>query len=88
MKQTDPKALEAAMPSLIKKLQELHKSLPVEERELFKGIIESATQHTQAIQMLDDDQSFVKLVYEKPMSVHATEKIRRDFLDLSKSFED
>lgn len=73
--------LENALPKVLEKLRELRDTLSPEEAEVFAEIIRSATRHTEAIDAADKG-TLEKIRYMKPMSVHATTEIRRQFLDL------
>jgi hypothetical protein len=80
MKKTSPDALENSMPTLVEKLKAFHANLSAEEQVVFGEIVVSAAKHTQAIRQHD----FAGGSGTKPMSVHATTKIKDRFLQLPK----
>lgn len=74
----DPHALEAAMPTLISKLQELQRQLTPAEQGVFKEVIRSAALHTSSTlqaQALGER-------YAKPISASATLSMKRQLVDL------
>lgn len=81
--------LEAALPTLIEKLQQLQQGLTPEEQLVFQEIIESAALHTQSIQGQDvrghTAQDF-SASYVKPMSSMATFAMRQQYLTLPQLF--
>ena len=75
-------ALEAALPNLISRLQELEGDLDDEEREVFKYIIESAARHTVLVEARDEEwepRPEGMVDFDKPRSVHATLAMKREF---------
>ena len=83
MQTVKPADLEKAMPALVEKLKQLQSTLSLEEQVVFGEIIQSAAKHTLAVQSHDEG-SQAGAVFSKPMSVHATSAMKRDFLSLPK----
>lgn len=75
-------ALEAATPTLIKKLSELTKTLTPEEKQVLSEIVESAAIHTRLVQAHEEGDG--DLVFMKPKSVHSTVKMKKTYADLPK----
>lgn len=76
------KALEAATPTLIKKLAELTKTLTPEEKSVLSEIVDSAAIHTKLVQAHEEGSK--DLVFAKPKSVHSTVKMKKAYADLPK----
>ncbi|ALV07412.1 hypothetical protein [Roseateles depolymerans] len=75
-------ALEAATPTLIKKLAEMSKTLTPEEKQVLSEIVESAAIHTKLVQAHEEGDG--DLVFMKPKSVHSTIKMKKAYADLPK----
>jgi hypothetical protein len=80
-KDTNAINLEAALPTLITKLQELQADLSPEEKLVFGEIIESASIHTKFIQSHDEGSHDIKM-YFKPQSSHATMTMKQQYSQL------
>jgi hypothetical protein len=78
------RALEAALPDLISRLERLQSELDDDEREIFKYIIESAARHTALVEAREETPAdpALKDEYRKPRSVHATVGMKRQFHEL------
>ncbi|MDB5141177.1 MAG: hypothetical protein JWR12_3093 [Mucilaginibacter sp.] len=80
--QLDTKALEASLPTLTKKLQELQKGLNDDEKAVFSSIINSAALHLESTKAIEPT---AQIRYEKPISAVASLKVRSTLLKLPKS---
>ncbi|MGH3905399.1 MAG: hypothetical protein ACRDTE_14600 [Pseudonocardiaceae bacterium] len=63
--------LEVALDSMVDKLKDFHAGLDADERAALMELLESAATHTDSIQARDEGE-LAKLVYDKPIQVHAT----------------
>ena len=77
--------LEAALPSLVKKLKQLQEGLSTEERAVFAEIIDSAAKHTEYVQA-DDEGRHDKKLYMKPKSAHSTIAMKKEYMRLPEVF--
>jgi len=72
--------LELALDSMVDKLKSFHDTLDSEEQAALMELLESAKTHTDSIQARNEGE-LAKLVYDKPIQVHATyamkEKMKR-----------
>ncbi|AHE31644.1 hypothetical protein [Burkholderia pseudomallei] len=78
---TDPAALEAALPTLTKKLKELNASLTPEEQAVFSSIVNSAAIHLESLKAIE---STAEVRFAKPISAVATTAVRRQIIALPK----
>jgi hypothetical protein len=78
----DEGALEAALPTLTKKLKELQKGLSAEEQAVLSSIVNSAALHLKSMQAIE---STAEIRYAKPISAAATVGVRKKLLDLPKT---
>lgn len=79
----DVAALERSLPSLVAKLKALSDSLSPEEKAVFKEIVESAAKHTELVNA--HSQGDPALANAKPMSVHSTASMKKEFMNLKKT---
>ncbi len=79
---SDSAALEAALPTLTKKLKELTKSLTPDEQQVFSSIVNSAALQLQAASAIE---STAEVRYAKPISAVATVAVRKQILALPKT---
>jgi hypothetical protein len=63
--------LEIALDSMVDKLKDFHDGLDHEEQAALLELLESAKVHTDSIQARDEG-DLAKIVYDKPIQVHAT----------------
>ena len=77
----DPHKLEAAMPKLINKLQELQQELSPEEKKVFGEIINSAARHTNSVV----EAQYKGSQFTKPISAAATLRMKHQMIDLPKT---
>lgn len=63
--------LEIALDSMVDKLKDFHDNLDSEEQAALMELLESAKTHTDSIQARDEGE-LAKIVYDKPIQVHAT----------------
>ena len=85
---TQPKnlaALEAATPTLVKKLAELAKTLTPSEKTVLSEIIDSAAIHTKLVQAHEEGDK--DLIFMKPKSVHSTIKMKKAYANLPKKLK-
>jgi hypothetical protein len=75
----DAAALEASLPTLTKKLQELKGGLSPDEQAVFSSIVNSAALHLQAMQAIG---KVAEIRYEKPISAVATVGVRQALINL------
>jgi len=78
----DLSALEAATPTLIKKLAKMTKTLTPEEMQVLSEIVESAAIYTKLVQAHEEGDG--DIVFMKPKSVHSTIKMKKAYANLSK----
>jgi hypothetical protein len=78
----DAEALEAALPTLTKKLKELQKGLSEEEQAVLSSIVNSAALHLKSMQAIE---STAEIQYAKPISAAATVGVRKKLLELPKT---
>ena len=81
-KSPDSVALEAALPTLTKKLKQLTSDLTPEEQAVFSSIVNSAALQLRSVAALESD---AKIQYAKPISAVATVAVRKKILDLPKT---
>lgn len=74
-------ALEAALPTLTKKLKELQGGLSEEEKAVFSSIVSSAALHLKSMDALG---TTAKIEYAKPISAAATVGVRKSIVALPK----
>jgi hypothetical protein len=77
----DSKALEASLPTLTKKLQELQHGLTDDEKAVFSSIINSAALHLEATKAIEPT---AEIRYAKPISAVASIAVRNTLLQLPK----
>jgi hypothetical protein len=75
-------ALEAALPTLTKKLKELTKNLTPDEQQVFSSIVNSAAIQLKAASAIE---STAEVRYRKPISAVATVAVRKQILRLPKT---
>lgn len=75
-------SLEAALPTLTKKLKELGASLSPEEQAVFSSIINSAATHLKSISAVE---ATAEIRYMKPISAVATPAVRKQILSLPRT---
>lgn len=63
--------LEVALDTMVDKLKSFHDGLDADEQAALMELLESAATHTDSIQARDEGE-LAKLVYDKPIQVHAT----------------
>lgn len=63
--------LEIALDSMVEKLKDFHDGLASDEQAALMELLESAKTHTDSIQARDEGE-LAKIVYDKPIQVHAT----------------
>lgn len=80
------KDIEAGLPSLLEKLKDMQQSLTPEEAAAFECIVRSAAKHTEVVEAAREGY-LDKINYMKPMSVHATDSMRQQFLAMPKTFK-
>jgi hypothetical protein len=78
----DAAALEAALPTLTKKLKDLQKGLSEEEQAVLSSIVNSAALHLKSMQAIE---STAAIQYAKPISAAATVGVRKKLLELPKT---
>jgi hypothetical protein len=78
----DAGALEAALPTLTKKLKHLQKGLSPEEQAVFSSIVSSASLHLKSMKAIE---STAEIRYSKPISAAATVGVRNGLLQLPKT---
>ncbi len=78
----DAAALEAALPTLTKKLKELQRGLSEEEQAVLSSIVNSAALHLKSMQAIE---STAEIQYAKPISAAATVGVRKKILELPKA---
>jgi hypothetical protein len=81
-KEISPAALEASLPTLTKKLEELKKGLSPDEQAVFSSIVNSASLHLEAMQAIGHS---ANIRYEKPISAVATVGVREALIKLPKT---
>jgi hypothetical protein len=74
------KKLEAALPSLIKKLKALKENLSPEEQTVFSELVESAALHTEVVQAHEEGPE--QIIFAKPKSVYSTLKMKAEYVRL------
>lgn len=74
-------ALEAALPTLTKKLKELQNGLSADEKAVFSSIVSSAALHLKSMEAIG---TTAKIEYAKPISAAATAGVRKSIVALPK----
>ena len=75
-------ALEASLPTLTRKLEELKKGLNPDEQAVFSSIVNSAALHLEAMQAIGHT---AQIAYAKPISAVATVGVRKQLINLPKA---
>jgi hypothetical protein len=78
-REIDTAALEASLPTLTKKLEELKKGLSPQEQAVFSSIVSSAALHLEAMQAIAHT---AHINYTKPISAVATVGVRKALIKL------
>jgi hypothetical protein len=78
----DARALEASLPALTKKLQDLQAGLSEEEKAVFSSIVNSASLHLQAMRAISGT---ANISYTKPISAVATVGVRNALVAMPKT---
>jgi hypothetical protein len=63
--------LEGALDSMVEKLRAFNHALPPDEQAALQELLESARAHTDSVQARDEG-DLAKILYDKPIQVHAT----------------
>jgi hypothetical protein len=76
-------ALEAALPTLTKKLKQMQQTMSRDELAIFSSIVNSAAMQLKSAAAIEDDVAEVR--YAKPISAVATTAVRNQILRLPKT---